>query len=60
MDVDLSGGRGYYFSGGRVQEIYWNKADDYSNFVFTDASTGEEITVNRGKCYIGITNNISY
>ena len=60
MDVDLSGGRGYYFSGGRVQEINWNKADDYSNFVFTDASTGEEITVNRGKCYIGITNNISY
>ena len=59
MDVDLSGGTGYYFSGGKVQEIHWSKADDYSNFVFTD-SNGEEITVNRGKCYIGITNNVSF
>lgn len=57
MDVDLSSGSGYYLSGGKIQEIYWTKGSDSSNFVFTDTS-GNEITVNRGKCYIGITNNI--
>ena len=60
MDVGLSSGEGYYFSGGKVQKISWSKADDYSNFKFTDYETGEEITVNRGKCYIGLCDSVSF
>ena len=60
MDVELSGGEGYYFSGGKVKKINWSKADDNSNFRFTDSETGEELVVNRGKCYIGITKEVSY
>ena len=60
MDVELDGGEGYYFSGGKVKAINWTKNGDDSNFRFTDAETGEEITVNRGKCYIGITQRVSF
>lgn len=60
MDVGLSSGEGYYFSGGRVKKINWSKDDDYSNFKFTDAETGEEITVNRGKCYMGLCDSVSF
>jgi len=59
MNVGLSEGEGYYISGGRYQKIKWKKSGDDSNFVFTDFNTGEEITVNRGKCYIGLTDNVS-
>lgn len=60
MNVELEGGDGYYFSGGKVQKIRWEKADDSSNFRFTDYETAEEITVNRGKCYIGLTDSVSF
>ena len=60
MDVELDGGEGYYFSGGKVKAINWTKNGDDSNFRFTDAETGEELTVNRGKCYIGITQRVSF
>jgi hypothetical protein len=60
MDVALSGGEGYYFSGGKVKKINWSKADDNSNIRFTDSETGEELTVNRGKCYIALTRSVSY
>ncbi len=58
MEVDLTGGTGYYLSGGKIQEINWSKASDYDNFVFTDKS-GNPLTVNRGKCYIGITDSVT-
>lgn len=58
MDVDLSSGSGYYLSGGRIQEIYWTKPAEDKGFVFTDTS-GNDITINRGKCYFGLTDQIT-
>ncbi len=60
MNVGLEGGEGYYFSGGKVRKINWQKDGDDSNFKFTDPVTHQEITVNRGKCYIGLTDSVSY
>ena len=54
MDVALDGGTGYYISNGSAQQISWSKPSDDSNFIITDNS-GNAITVNRGKCYFGIT-----
>lgn len=56
MDVALDGGTGYYISNGSAQQISWSKPSDDSNFIITDNS-GNAITVNRGKCYFGITSS---
>ncbi|MDO5559148.1 MAG: DUF3048 domain-containing protein [Oscillospiraceae bacterium] len=58
MDVELSSGTGYYVSNGMAQEINWSKPAENQNFVITDTS-GNPIKVNRGKCYFGITDNVS-
>lgn len=58
MDIDLSSGVGYYISNGFAQEIKWEKPGDDQNFVIKDID-GNDITVNRGKCYFGITDNVS-
>lgn len=52
--VDWSGGTGYYISNGAYTEITWEKADEYAPIIVKDAATGEEISVNAGKSYIGI------
>lgn len=57
MDVELISGTGYYLSGGKVQNILWEKPSESENFVFTDMD-GNALVVNRGKCYFGITDNI--
>ncbi len=59
MDVSLEGGNGYYVSDGVAQEINWTKPAENENFVITDTQ-GNPITVNRGKCYFGITDNVSF
>lgn len=55
-NADLSGGQGYYLSGGRYQPITWRKGGTDDPFVFTRAD-GSELTVNTGKSYIGIVSN---
>ncbi|MGN0622278.1 MAG: DUF3048 domain-containing protein [Porcipelethomonas sp.] len=52
MDVDLSGGDGYYISMGKAQPITWEKESDDSPLKFYDEN-GAEISVNAGKSYIG-------
>ena len=56
QDVDYSsGGVGYYFYGGRVESIRWQKPTPQSVMTFTDGA-GHEIPVeiNPGKTYLGI------
>lgn len=59
MDVALEGGTGYYISGGKSMPINWTKPAENENFVITDLS-GQPITVNRGKCYFGITDKVEF
>ncbi len=54
MDVDVVGsGNGWWFSNGGYQQIKWSKADEYAPFILKDMS-GNELTVNAGKSYIGM------
>lgn len=53
MEVDWKGGNGYYITKGTVQEITWEKPAEDSEIKFF-ASDGSELTVNRGKSYIGV------
>lgn len=52
-DIGLDGGEGYYVSMGKAQEITWEKESDIDPIKIYDES-GEEITVNAGKSYIGM------
>ncbi len=54
MDIGLDSGEGYYISMGKAQEITWEKASDSDPIKIYDEDTGEEITVNAGKSYIGM------
>lgn len=57
MQVDIvSSGSGYYISGGKSQAITWKKESETSKIEFFDES-GNPLTVNVGKCYIGIIDN---
>lgn len=56
MDVDLSGGSGFYLSAGARQAITWEKPADDAPIALYDAS-GEPLSVNAGKSYIGIIDN---
>ena len=53
MEVDWKGGNGYYITKGTVQEITWEKPTEDSEIKFY-AADGSELTVNRGKSYIGV------
>lgn len=53
-DVDWHGGEGYYVSNGVVQKIKWSKASEQEPLLFFDEN-GNELTINRGKSYIGIS-----
>lgn len=52
-DAALEAGDGYYISGGQWQPISWKKGKTNDSFVFFD-ETGNELTVNPGKSYLGI------
>lgn len=49
-----NGGTGYYISNGAVQKITWSKASIESRILLFDEN-GEELTINAGKSYIGIS-----
>ena len=56
-NVNWQGGEeytGWYFTEGAMQAITWSKDDEYSKLKFFDAD-GNELVMNRGKTYIGIT-----
>lgn len=52
MDVGLDSGNGYYISMGKAQPVTWSKYSDSDPVKVYDQS-GEEISVNAGKSYIG-------
>ncbi len=51
--VELEGGEGYYISMGGMENIRWEKQDDRSPITYYTLS-GDELTVNPGKSYIGL------
>ncbi len=55
MDVDWTGGTGYYISGGASQQIKWSKPNESASIQITDLN-GRPIKVNTGKSYFGIIN----
>lgn len=54
MEVDWTGGDGYYISKGAVTEIKWEKKSEKASIKFYDKKTGEELQVNPGKSYIAV------
>ncbi|MBQ6849411.1 MAG: DUF3048 domain-containing protein [Oscillospiraceae bacterium] len=52
-DIDLTEGTGYYFYGGKYEEITWKKGQPEEPLLLYDAD-GEILKVNTGKSYIGI------
>lgn len=56
MEIDWSGGEGYYISRGKAQKITWIKSSEDSNIQFF-AEDGTELKVNTGKSYIGVIGN---
>ncbi len=49
----IGSGQGYYITNGKVIPITWSKGSE-TGFTHYYDSTGKEISVNRGKTYIGI------
>ena len=61
-NISLSGGSGYYISGGGIKEIKWTKGSASDPFKFTTID-GAELKVNTGNSYVCIVNDtkeISY
>lgn len=56
LKVDLSSGKGYYCSGGKMKEIKWTKGD-VSNPIKYYNTDGTELTVNAGKTYVCVARN---
>ncbi len=53
-EYDLTGGTGYYLTGGKYEQITWKKGGVYDPWVLLRAD-GSELTLNRGKTYIGVS-----
>lgn len=52
-DIDLTSGTGYYFYGGKYEEITWEKGQPEQPLLIYDED-GEILKVNTGKSYVGI------
>ena len=52
-DIDMSGGTGYYFYGGKYEEITWEKGEPEQPLMLYGAD-GEVLGVNTGKSYVGV------
>lgn len=62
IQVALSSGSGYYFTGGKATPINWKKGSYQKPFVFTDKS-GNEISVAPGQTWVSVVssgNTVSY
>lgn len=55
VEMDWSGGTGYYISLGKAQPITWKKTSESSPIQVFDAQ-GNTLKVNAGKSYIGVIN----
>ena len=53
LSVDLSNGRGYYFSGGKGKEITWSKGSPTEPMRYYNVD-GSDLKVNAGKTYVCI------
>ena len=51
-----SGGSGWYFYGGKMQEITWKKGEPVDPLIIMDKG-GNPIKVNTGKTYVGVLGN---
>ncbi|MDD2533732.1 MAG: DUF3048 domain-containing protein [Eubacteriales bacterium] len=54
-EYDLTSGSGYYLSGGKYENITWRKGGINDPWILLKAD-GTELTLNRGKTYIGVSN----
>ena len=52
-DIDLTEGTGYYFYGGKYEEITWKKGEPENPLILYDED-GDVLKVNTGKSYVGI------
>ena len=53
LDLNLLGaGEGKYISNGKVIDITWQKASENDKTRYFDASTGQELLLNRGKTFV--------
>lgn len=58
LDIQLTGkGKGHYITNGKAIDINWEKNEKLGQTKYTDASTGEEITLNTGKSWFCIVQN---
>lgn len=57
MNWDLSGGEGVYASNGTFQRIKWSKGNENEDPIKLTDESGKEITLNKGKSYIGFVNS---
>ncbi len=55
-DIGLSGGKGYYISGGAYQEITWEKGASSNTMKYYNTD-GTPLTINAGKTWICIQSN---
>lgn len=53
IELDWTGGTGYYISRGKAQKITWTKPAENDNFTFL-TEEGKVLKVNPGKSYIGV------
>lgn len=54
MDMDLSGGEGFYISNGTYETITWKKGNTPSNPLKLYDKNGNELVLNAGKSWIGL------
>ena len=52
-DIDLTEGKGYYFHGGKYEEITWEKGQPEQPLLLY-GKDGDILKVNTGKSYVGI------
>ena len=54
VDMDLSGGEGFYISNGTYETITWKKGNTPSNPLKLYDKNGNELVLNAGKSWIGL------
>lgn len=54
VDMDLSGGEGFYISNGTYETITWKKGNTPSNPLKFYDKNGNELVLNAGKSWIGL------
>lgn len=58
LDLSLTGkGKGYYITNGKAIDINWSKNKELGVTKYTNAATGEEISLNTGKTWFCIVQN---